>query len=114
MTKRINSRRKGVVGELEFAHLLQGYGLDARRGQQFKGGPDSPDVICPGLPDVHFEVKRAQAGNLWTWIGQSRAEAPAGHVPLVAWRRNGTDWLAILPMSDMLRILILREINCGE
>ena len=37
----MNSRRKGKVGEREFAALLREHGFDARRGQQFSGSPDS-------------------------------------------------------------------------
>ena len=44
----MNSRTKGKRGELELAKALRLYGYDARRGQQYHGGADSPDVI--GLP----------------------------------------------------------------
>ena len=109
-----NSRRKGKTGELEFVKVLKEHGLEARRGQQFKGGDDSPDVICEGLPDIHFEVKRREAGNLYDWVKQAVTDAAPGKVPIVAHRRSNQEWVAIIPMHDMLRILILREINSGN
>jgi Holliday junction resolvase len=108
MTKRINSRAKGAVGEREFAALLVERKLDARRGQQFHGGPGSPDVVCSDLTNVHFEVKRVQAGNLYVWLKQAIRDAD-GKLPVVAHRRNGKEWVAIVPMHVLIDLLILRE-----
>lgn len=99
----MNSRRKGKAGELEFAHYLTDAGYPARRGQQFSGGKDSPDVICDSLP-VHWEVKRTECGNPYNWIEQAVRDA-SGKTPVVAHRRNGKDWLAIMPMDAFLQIL---------
>ena len=60
----MNSRQKGKVGEREFASLLRDHGFDARRGQQFAGGADSPDVVSNALAWLHVEVKRVQNLNL--------------------------------------------------
>lgn len=109
-----NSRRKGKDGELEFAHVLLDHGLEARRGQQFKGGAGSPDVVCPDLKDIHFEVKRTENTSLEKWIEQATNDAPKGSIPIVAHRKSRGQWLAILPMSDMLRLLIMREITRGS
>ena len=105
----INSRTKGKVGELEFVHYLGDHGLDAYRGQQFRGGAGSPDVVCLSLPDVHFEVKRVEAGNPYKWLEQAIADGGPANLNIVAHRKNKREWLAILPMEDLLRLLILRE-----
>ena len=66
----MNSRQKGKVGEREFAALLRVHGFDARRGQQFAGGGDSPDVVSGALRWLHIEVRYrglASAG----WGGRS-------------------------------------------
>jgi Holliday junction resolvase len=56
------SRTKGKVGEREVAELLRANGFHAaRRGVQYQGGADSPDVI--GLPGFHNEVKRTEAAR---------------------------------------------------
>jgi Holliday junction resolvase len=102
-----NSRRKGAVGEREFASLLRDHKLDARRGQQFSGGTDSPDVVS-SLTGVHFEVKRVQAGNPYDWLAQAQRDA-GKKVPIVAHRRNHKDWIAIVPMDELLKLLIMRE-----
>lgn len=58
----MNSREKGKRGELEIAHILQGYGYNTRRGQQFSGANGDADV--EGLPGIHLEVKRVEHLNI--------------------------------------------------
>ena len=57
----MNSKQKGGRGEREFAAFCREQGYDAKRGQQFQGGADSPDV--KGLPGIHIEVKRVERLN---------------------------------------------------
>lgn len=102
--KRINSRAKGVAGEVELAHFLKFHGFEAKRGQQHAGGVDSPDVVCPDLPWVHFEVKLVQAGNLYNWLEQAKRDAGVDKIPVVAHRRNRENWVAILPLSILLEL----------
>lgn len=97
----INSRAKGKAGELELAKVLRSWGLDeARRGVQYRGSSDSPDVI--GIPGVHIECKRTERGNLYAWLDQARADATPRRVPLVAHRRSRREWVAILKLEDFL------------
>ena len=102
--KKINSRTKGKVGELELAAFLREYGIDASRGVQYKGGKDSPDVVT-SLSSVHFECKRVEAGSPYVWLAQAIRDAGDTKTPVVAHRRNGKDWIAILPLSDLLLLL---------
>lgn len=104
--KRINSRTKGKVGELELVNFLKERGIEARRGQQYEGSSDSPDVIAGGcLAGFHLEVKRTQAGNPYNWMHQACTDADICKVPVVAHRRNGKQWLAILDMRDFINII---------
>ena len=98
------SRNKGKRGERELARFLVDHGHPARRGQQFSGGPDSPDVICKSLP-FHFEVKRTERLRIHEAMQQAIDEAKPGSVPIVAYRRNGGDWLAILRLTDLLEVM---------
>lgn len=100
----VNSRQKGKRGELEFAHFLKARNIAARRGQQFHGGPGSPDVVT-NLTGVHFEVKRVEAGNPYVWLDQATDDASPGDIPVVAHRKNDRIWVAILPMEDLLNLL---------
>lgn len=100
----MNSRRKGKVGEREFASLLREHGFDARRGQQFSGGADSPDVVCPALAWLHVEVKRVQNLNLTDACVQ--AEGDSGGKPwIVAHRRNHAPWLITMRAETFFALL---------
>ena len=107
----INSRNKGKVGELEWAAKLREFGFEAERGQQRAGGADSPDVRC-SIPKVHFEVKRVEALNIYKAMEQATRDCDKGmegnssgyREPVVAHRKNRTEWLVTLRADDYLGI----------
>ncbi len=97
-----SQKNKGKRGELELARLLTLNGHPARRGRQYSGSPESPDVICPSLP-FHIECKRAERINIYAALEQ--AEGDADGLALVAHRRNGKPWLAVMRLSDLLALV---------
>lgn len=102
-------REKGKRGERELAELIREFGLEARRGVQFKGGAGSPDVVCE-IEGVHIECKRTEALSLYEAMGQ--AEADAGFkIPVVFHRRSRKPWLAILHATELLALL--KQIKTG-
>ena len=101
---KINSRRKGATAEREFAELLRSHGYAARRGVQYQGSPDSPDVICKELP-IHWEVKRTKRLSVYKAIEQAVNDSPKGKWRVVAHRADREDWLAILPMEDFMDLI---------
>lgn len=101
---KINSRAKGKAGELELAAFLREHGWDARRGQQFSGGTDSPDIVHD-IPGVHIECKRVEAGNPYKWLHQAARDA-CGRVPVVAHRKSREEWVAILPLDALLELFL--------
>lgn len=82
------SRQKGKRGERECASEMGSvFACGARRGVQYQGGPDSPDVVLEGVP-VHVEAKRTETLNIYKALDQATADAPSGSVPIVWHRRN--------------------------
>lgn len=101
----VNSDRKGKVGEREAAkELARLFNVEARRGQQHRGGPDSPDVA--GLPGCHVEVKRVEKLRLWEAVAQAAAEAGEGEVPVVLHRANNRPWLAIVELERLPELAV--------
>lgn len=99
----MNSRAKGARAEREMAkEWVRVFGGQARRGQQFAGGTDSPDVIS-SHENLHLEVKRVEAGNPYVWMDQAVRDA-GDKVPVVLHRRNGRDWLLIVRLDDGPRL----------
>ena len=98
------SKEKGKRGEREVAELLREHGWNARRGQQFTGGGDSPDVVST-LPGVHIEVKRTETLQLYPAMQQAADDAASGCMPTVWHRRSGKEWIVILTAQDFLRLM---------
>lgn len=98
------SRRKGLVGEREVAERFRAAGFGVR------GLESSGDWLCidPGprrLPPLHLEVKRQEKLRVPEWLRQAAAEAPAGAVPIVAFRQNRGHWYVGLELDYLLELL---------
>lgn len=98
---KINSRQKGAAAERELAHFLKAHGFEARRGQQFSGSPDSPDVVH-SIPDIHIECKRVEQLSLYPALEQAAVDCGEHEIPVVFHRRNRKDWVIIMDASDFL------------
>lgn len=113
----INSREKGRRGEVEIAHILQEYGYETRRGQQFSGANGDADV--EGLPGIHMEVKRVEHLNIDKALQQAIRDNYADElkqgkelIPAVFHRSNddrkkdstkGT-WKVTLRLTDFMKL----------
>ena len=94
-----HSREKGKRGEREAARALtEVLGLPARRGQQYDGTEGKDVVTVPGL---HVEVKRVESLRLYPAIEQAKRDAADGEVPIVLHRKNGREWLLIVPLASV-------------
>lgn len=99
----MNAREKGKAGEREAAHFLSDlFGIPAHRGQQHKGGSDSPDVIID-LP-IHWEVKRCERLVVDNAIDQAVRDAPSDKIPAVLHRRNRSQWLFTIRGIDIKQL----------
>ena len=105
----INSNTKGKVAEREVAELLKKYRFEARRGVQYSGGSDSPDVVSNlGL---HIEVKRVEAFNLYSAVDQAIKDSNSIDY-VIFHRKNKRDWQAILDARTFLSIVENRKDLC--
>ncbi len=98
----MNSKAKGGRGERELAHVLQEYGYEAKRMQQFAGGADSPDVS--GLPGIHIECKRVERLNIMEAYHQAVRDSEGKAIPAVFHRRNREKWMVTLSLNDFMEI----------
>jgi hypothetical protein len=105
------SRQKGKRGERECAaELGELLGLAegaARRGVQFAGGPDSPDVVLDGVA-IHVEAKRVERLQLWAAIEQAKKDSPPGKTPVV-WHKANRRGSVVIVETAML-VDLAREI----
>jgi Holliday junction resolvase len=104
----MNSRQKGARGEREAASAwAETFGGQARRGQQFSGSKDSPDIVI-SQPNIHVEVKRTERGNPYCWLEQAARDA-GGKVPVVMHKRNGKPWLLIMELTHAPRFILAAQ-----
>ena len=111
----MNSRAKGARGERRWRDELRANGYRARRGQQFSGSPDSPDVVCEDLAWAHFEVKAVEKLNIYDAIEQALHDC-GRKVPFVCHCRNFRPWLVTMPAEvffQFLRGVLPPERTCG-
>ena len=95
------SRNKGKTGERELAHELQRVlGVTARRGVQYAGGADSPDVVTD-IDNIHIECKRTEHFRLFEALEQSIRDAGESKVPVVMHRPNHRPWVVVLRLDDL-------------
>ena len=93
-----SSRRKGLRGEQEVARILRESG-SAVRGLEAKG---DWLVMYADNREWHVEVKRQERLKLPEWLRQAQDEAPAGVVPVVAFRQSRGQWYACLLLRDLV------------
>ncbi len=97
------SKRKGAEGERELAReLTRLFGVQARRGRQYSGGPESPDVASD-IEGTHWECKRCEQGfaAAYAALEQAAGDADWEEVPVVAHRGNKREWLFICRLDDL-------------
>ena len=105
--KQVNSRAKGKRNELLLAHMLQEYGFDARRSQQFAGINGDADVV--GVPFLHVECKAVQKLNLDKAMEQSIRDAREGEIPIVAHHKDKKPWRVTIAFDDFMPMYVAWE-----
>ena len=103
----MNSKRKGKEGELEWCKFCHERGFESvRRTAQFCGNTGEASD-CVGLPGIHQEIKRVERLNIHEAVNQSVRDSTAagkGSLPIVAHRKNRTDWLITMRASDWFKL----------
>lgn len=95
----INSRDKGARGERLASEFLRKFNFQARRGQQYRGSPDSEDIIHD-VPGVFIEVKFRERLNLEEAYAQALRDSPSEKVPLVMHKKKNKQWMITLTAED--------------
>lgn len=96
-------RDKGLLGEREVAAIFRQAGLEVRN---LEATGDHLIVCDPesGIV-IHSEVKRQETARVWQWWEQASGEAENGAMPLVAFRRNRSRWLALVDLEQLADLI---------
>lgn len=98
-----SERRKGTSGELEVRDVFRAAGFDLDRTPNSGGLRILGDLY--GDVPAHVEVKRQEVARPWAWWEQASSEAQAGAMPVVAFRRNRSPWLAIVSLEQLAALM---------
>jgi hypothetical protein len=96
------SRDKGKVGEREVVQIARAHGFPRAR-RQGDAGQDDRDIAH--VEPAYLEVRRREKLDIPGWCREVDAAAPDDLIPVVAFRRNGEPWRAILPLETALELL---------
>jgi hypothetical protein len=96
------SKTKGKIGEREAAkEVARVLGVQCRRGVQYAGGPESPDLVSSLDGFLHFEVKRCEKLSVYRAMDQADRDKKETQMPVVLHRQNNRRWLAIVYLDDL-------------
>jgi hypothetical protein len=108
----LRSRNKGKRGEREAAaEIRRILRTEAHRGRQFCGSDESPDIVVD-IPDLHFEVKRAETFRLYAALDQALADC-GSRIPVVLHRANQRPWVAVIRLEDLPRLAATIHFACA-
>ena len=106
---KINSRRKGKVGELALVKKLKEFGYEVRRSQQYAGANHDADVI--GIDGLHIECKYTANGHgmCYEWLDQAERDSREEEIPVVMHRKvskssRGNEWLVTMSIGDFMKV----------
>ena len=105
----LNSRAKGVRGELQVAHMFQEYGYDAQRGYQHDGMLGHADV--EGVPYIWIECKWNEDLDVTKAIKQAERDSDAymrktgkDVFPVVIRKKSRRPWMVTMRLGDMAEL----------
>lgn len=105
----INSKKKGVAGEREFANYCKQKGFNTRRTAQFNGKELESLADIVGIPGIHVEVKRVEKLNIYNAIDQAIRDNKGKDIPIVAHRKNQKKWLITMTAEDWFKMWFEKE-----
>jgi hypothetical protein len=102
-------RRKGADAEREIIAILHANGwTHAERTSNGRDQGGRGDILA-GPPGCHIEIKRQERLNVPKALSQAIADANHLDIPIVIHRPSRHQWMATLPLEDLLDLLALRE-----
>lgn len=100
-SKGASSRAKGAKWERDVAAWFrENLHIEARRGQQYSGSPDSPDVIT-SIDRIHVEAKARERLNVHLAMEQAIADAGT-KIPVIIHRKNYYPPMVTVLLGDLV------------
>lgn len=101
-------REKGAVAEREVLGLFRAAGWPHAHRTSTGGSQAGLSDLGAGPEGCAVEIKRQEALNVPAAFDQLRRDAE-GRLPILVHRPSRHEWMATLPLADLLPLLYLRE-----
>jgi len=102
-------RIKGAVAERQVLQVLRAHGwAHAQRSSDGRTQSARGD-IAHGPEGCHIEIKRQERLNVPRAFDQVLADADDTLTPILVHRPSRHEWMATLPLDELLPLLLLRE-----
>jgi Holliday junction resolvase len=100
-----HSRTKGAQAEREVAAIAREHGFEsARRSAPMQAGYGSDDdADVENVGRLWLEVKRRGKGSMYALAVDATKER-AGWVPTLVYREDRGPWLAVVPLTELLKL----------
>ena len=102
-------RNKGAAAEREVLHIFHAAGWDRAERTSNGRAQDGRGDISHGPAGCHIEIKRHEKLNVPKAFDQAVADADPLDIPIVIHRPSRHEWMATLPLDELLPLLALRE-----
>ena len=99
----VNSRAKGVRGELAVRDMIRAMGFEAARSQQYNGNAGGADVTT-SIDGLHVEVKNTNRLSPYAFMLQAQRDAKAA-IPSVWMKSDNEPWLVMIKADDLLQFV---------
>lgn len=99
----VNSRAKGVRGELAVRDMIRAMGFEAQRSQQYNGNAGGADVTT-SIEGLHVEVKNTNRLSPYQFMLQAQRDAK-GAIPSVWMHSDNEPWLIVIKADDLLQFV---------
>lgn len=104
-------RNKGAAAEREVADIIRRAGWPtARRTHDGRAQAGRGDIMG-GPSGCHIEIKRQERLNVPGALRQAADDAGLLDIPVVVHRPSRHEWMATLPLDELLTLLKLREMG---
>ena len=104
-----SQRRKGKTGELEVVRVLKDAGWPRAERTSNGRAQHARGDVANGPAGCHIEVKRQERLNVPAAFRQIESDANPLDIPVLVHRPSGQDWMATIPLDELLPLLKLRE-----
>ncbi len=104
-----SQRTKGAAAEREVINIFKAAGWPHAERTSNGRPQDGRGDVTNGPAGCHIEVKRHEKLNVPKAFDQAVADADALDIPVVVHRPSRHEWMATLPLDELLALLQLRE-----